>query len=719
MRKNIVAMVLAIFIVNTCLPPSYAQTVLDLPVAGSVVGLSQHFSPVMIKGVNVDPENPMIFDFIVDPGQSGLDKDAIFPEATKLIKYFMAALAVPEDDLWVNLSPYEKDRIVPEALGMTELGRDMLAQDYLLKQVTASLIDPRNKVGKEFWDLIYKEAYTTYGTTDVPVDAFNKVWIMPAKAVVYVNKGKALVVESSLKLMLEEDYLAASHHQPSDVDAASPLSAMTKEILRKIVVPVLEKEVNEGKNFAPLRQVYNALVLAYWFRENFKKSVLHRIYAGRSRIKGVDVDDKEISRKIYAQYVASFSKGVYNYVKEEYDPLTQGMVPKKYFSGGERFDRAALNETVTTTDDPALANRISDEIGREALLVSAKFENTKDGAGVSDNTEHIKMIRAFLDISDQLYGAGVDDKRKYLIAWMKLVELLGLDMKKLLPVMNDRQKPPREELSALLHEKFPDLAKSWETFQEKTRKTVRVEGGFKISPVKPDAQVPPSAIGQIIKENQVFSLETGVVYKAGLGACIAVIAFDQDGKAVRFSHLMTNDALVGERFRGHFAGLLDDKHRFLVVRGPAEREPGSEHSQQDAVDAVSGLLGDNGAPFYVYNSADHSGFKEGTFFKMIRVILKSDAGVQVAYHQEIGLGDAIFDLEEISLDRAETPQMKNTGGIDLKAGSMNVELKGEDVDLQLPEGGSGMRLDDIEGLTPVIMNIIPVQNMSAYLSEHY
>jgi hypothetical protein len=31
-------------------------------------------------------------------------------ESDKLIKYFMATLAIPEKDLWVNLSPYEKDR---------------------------------------------------------------------------------------------------------------------------------------------------------------------------------------------------------------------------------------------------------------------------------------------------------------------------------------------------------------------------------------------------------------------------------------------------------------------------------------------------------------------------------------------------------------------------------------------------------------------------------
>jgi ABC-type sulfate/molybdate transport systems ATPase subunit len=71
---------------------------------------------------------------------------AFNPESSKLIKYFLASLTIPEKDLWVNLShPYEKDRMIARKnLGQTEMGRDMLAQDYILKQLTASLIYPES-----------------------------------------------------------------------------------------------------------------------------------------------------------------------------------------------------------------------------------------------------------------------------------------------------------------------------------------------------------------------------------------------------------------------------------------------------------------------------------------------------------------------------------------------------------------------------------------------
>ena len=71
------------------------------------------------------------------------------------------------------------------------------------------LIYPEDEIGKKFWKRIYEEAAKKFGTTNIPVNTFNKVWIVPEKAVVYENAkaGTAYVVESKLKVMLEQDYL--------------------------------------------------------------------------------------------------------------------------------------------------------------------------------------------------------------------------------------------------------------------------------------------------------------------------------------------------------------------------------------------------------------------------------------------------------------------------------------------------------------------------------
>ena len=41
---------------------------------------------------------------------------------------------------------------------------------------------------------------------------------------------------------------------------------------------------------------------------------------------------------IYQQYLQAFKKGVFNYIKEESDSLTQETIPRKYFSGGVDLD---------------------------------------------------------------------------------------------------------------------------------------------------------------------------------------------------------------------------------------------------------------------------------------------------------------------------------------------------------------------------------------------
>jgi len=42
-------------------------------------------------------------------------------------------------------------------------------------------------LGREFWQKVYKKALINFGTTNIPIDTFNKVWIVPDQAVVYEN----------------------------------------------------------------------------------------------------------------------------------------------------------------------------------------------------------------------------------------------------------------------------------------------------------------------------------------------------------------------------------------------------------------------------------------------------------------------------------------------------------------------------------------------------
>ncbi|VAX36895.1 hypothetical protein MNBD_UNCLBAC01-1386 [hydrothermal vent metagenome] len=336
------------FIFSLTAPPKalYAQkapqSIMNLPVPGTMVCVTDAYIPAMVKGLTVRPENALKFDFIVDRGDTHLNDQQLREESTKLIKYFLASLTISNDDLWVNLSPYESDRIVPESFGQTEMGRDMLAQDYMLKQLTASLMYPEDELGKKFWNRVYTKAYEQFGTTQIPMNTFNKIWIVPENGVVYEHENTAYIIDSHLKVMLEEDYVALQENlgvekyglDSLEQDDTQEISKVSSAIVKEVLLPEIEKEINEGKIFANLRQIYNSMLLATWYKSALQESLLGQIYMDQNKVKGVDVEDKQIKQKIYDQYVESFKKGVYNYIKEDYDVMTQELTPRKYFSGG-------------------------------------------------------------------------------------------------------------------------------------------------------------------------------------------------------------------------------------------------------------------------------------------------------------------------------------------------------------------------------------------------
>ena len=176
------------------------------PLQSNYIELSAPFSFPVLRGMRVYPSKPFEFDFVVDSG----DKQTIDQKETALlVKYFLTFLTIPEEDLWVNLSPYESGRIITDELALTNAGNALLEQDKLLKQISSSLTYPETRLGKKFWEEVYKKASEKYGTTDLPINTYNKVWIVPDKAVVYDMGDCARVGETHLKVMLGRGLFSA------------------------------------------------------------------------------------------------------------------------------------------------------------------------------------------------------------------------------------------------------------------------------------------------------------------------------------------------------------------------------------------------------------------------------------------------------------------------------------------------------------------------------
>jgi len=375
MIRRVVSFLVCIAFISGNVPLAHAQvgpaiggefSINKLPVPGTMVGISRPFVPLSLKGLIVDPRNPLKFQFIVDTGSDASlrgipamersQQEQVREESTRLVKYFLAGLTIPEGDLWVNLSPYEKNRMVPEALGETTLGRDLLAQDYILKQLTASMIYPEKDLGRAFWSRVYSQARKQFGTTDIPVNTFNKVWILPDEAQVY-EKGKAVyITKATLKVMMDEDYLALkkNNHDILNSNRVIARSEATKQsfstthslasnIIRQIILPEIQKEVNQGRNFAGVRQIYQSLILAKWYKESIQNVLFDQIYLDKKKVSGVNVDDPAVKEEIYKRYLQAYKKGAFSLIKEDLTPNGQ-IVPRKYFSGGLQLMPKVLTE---------------------------------------------------------------------------------------------------------------------------------------------------------------------------------------------------------------------------------------------------------------------------------------------------------------------------------------------------------------------------------------
>ena len=368
---------------------AYAQSIIMDPPPGVLLSASSTAACPLLKAISIDPIDPLKIDFLVDAGEHpNFNEEG----SQRLIKYFLAFLTIPEKDLWVNLSPSEPDRIVNPVLGGTAVGEDLLRQDYLLKQMAASMTFPDVEPGKSFWEQVRSKIRNKYGEVDLPLDTFSKVWVVPQKAVVYEQKGMAFIAESRLKVLLDQDYLTLKKTAAEDkvsVHAEKEITGLYLMIARDIIIPELEREVNEGHYFSQLRQMFNSLVLAIWFKKKLQKHIVNQIYSNKKKTSGIQIQDKEIAQKIYAQYMVALKKGVYDIIREDYDTDQQEVVPRHYFSGGFSFEDAAERTEImpvwslTRPELVSLMNRFGKNIFRFTVSLVPRGMSRKSLLGLA------------------------------------------------------------------------------------------------------------------------------------------------------------------------------------------------------------------------------------------------------------------------------------------------------------------------------------------------
>lgn len=333
------------------------SSVMELPAASKILKLSSVELSPNLCGIKIDEDNPLNIDFIFDsPNNVEINQDQI----DRLTNYFLAALTVPAHDLWVNLSPYEADRVIDNELSNTNLGKDLLRQDYVLKQLASSITHPDTEIGKSYWNEIIKKQ------SDHKLNSINKIWIVPEKADIYEDKTLAIITNSRLAVLTEEDYVARSNN--------NELSSAKSEI-NKLILPEISKDINYGKNFIQLRRIYHAIILASWFKGRMSES-FYSAFINKEKINGLDSRKSINVKKIYDRYNKAYNLGVYDFIRQEQiktDNDETATVKRRYFSGG--FNSSAINKL---TENNRHSNLDKVPKGR-ALIVRKRIDEVSSG----------------------------------------------------------------------------------------------------------------------------------------------------------------------------------------------------------------------------------------------------------------------------------------------------------------------------------------------------
>lgn len=300
----------------------------------------------LFKSLIINPESEdNYFDFILDTGDRVFeDERQLEPEVRELINHFFLGITLPSDEFWVNLNFAQQDKIISPRLGLTDLGKTLLEADLKLKKDTAQLIDPRNPIGAKYWKIL-KEQLNNRGLTNTPIPSANRVWIVPDEIIVEENNHTVTIVKSSLRVSLESDYLKPNSNNSSQ---DKELLQCAKKAMKEAVLPALEYKVNYSEAYAPLRQIYNSLILSecfkhkYWGNKSFFSHTVNQGY-----LDGLKSKTQWNKKDYFNAYVQSVEKGEHSFYQTEFDPYQLDMVKKHYLSGGVNLGEIREDLTIT------------------------------------------------------------------------------------------------------------------------------------------------------------------------------------------------------------------------------------------------------------------------------------------------------------------------------------------------------------------------------------
>jgi len=255
-----------------------------------------NFTSIKLNYISMttDDTGGVNFDLILKAEKSDGTKPGIdIQKATRLdATAFLTSLAIPDSKLWVNLNPWEADRIIDDELEESEVGRIMLEADLQMKKDFSNYGNPcANETGKAFWSLLDKkretlvqqciskfpgEIQTIDNVRFRPVTAH---WIIPDKVYAYSNGTQIYIINSTLTIssepvadhstfdLVNQDIRTLSKGCFDELNrSAKEYGKYSKDQQDRMILPYVEADLNSGKKYEDLRDIYVALALAQWYK---------------------------------------------------------------------------------------------------------------------------------------------------------------------------------------------------------------------------------------------------------------------------------------------------------------------------------------------------------------------------------------------------------------------------------------------------------------------
>lgn len=390
----------------------------NLPIIKPVI-TTQTYNLPLVRGLSINKDNALNMSFYFDT----MNEKKLSPQDTqRMISYFFECLTVSEDKLWVNLSPYEEDSIIPATIKRLNIGKDMLIEDYLLKQLTGYLTNPKTSYGKKYWARVNEEVYKLTKSRNAPIDTFYKVWIVPEKVTFYKHNDMIFIHDATLDVMMEEEYRASDAAAKGSVrgqELLTEIQLKMKEIFKQELLPVIKQQVNNSAMFAPLRQLYYAFLLASYYKDSLSKDPYYQYYINKEKTRPLLLPETVNPEKtVYDSYLRVSQDGSYQITSTYVDPVTKRKTSRKYFSGGiqgeggtavvkdvtnEQIIRSFIDQPIKV--DLQVVNPIQDqilELAREAR--SGFLKILRDNLGFGRNASDAVAVNELLQKLSQITG---------------------------------------------------------------------------------------------------------------------------------------------------------------------------------------------------------------------------------------------------------------------------------------------------------------------------